>query len=591
MVSNPADQRSKWKLDTGKKSFIDFAVTDNSAGAKRFDIAGLLFVAPEEDIDLAILSITSAAATLPEPLTLDWQPNAVGRDLPQANGNPPVFQGREIYVVGHPFRRRHSELVVSIFGVADGMKRLSPGLVKSIDREKPLLEHDCSTLGGNSGSCVFTADTHEVVGLHVGGLDVVEETAKGRANLAISSFAFAGSQGSRNHSRLRKEAKVGDAETITEISLNKDQLDDLAWLLAKTRNLGDIFRLGQRFLDADAVNNAANDVSNVDAFAQKIVQAMQAKNVVPAAVTWLRTESHPSGRMAVGLRSILAGNRLNSEEALQALVNEYEPFLSSAGMIDLMPKIAGRVCAIALGTPYRQFKGSGFLVAPDVVITNFHVLEPFLDKDETTGEYKAREPGNQIFFFFDYLSGSKPDVPPADDDGHICVTAADDWFVCGRERLLDDGMPTCPKEVKNNELDYVLIKLARPLGALQARTGGGAMRGWLPLEDFIDIENAGKRILVVQHPEAMPQLLDIGDYAGMDPSGTRVRYSVSTAKGSSGGAAIGTDGRLFALHNAEVKQNNNGPLGVKRVNQGVRIDLICKDIGARLPKVPVPAGR
>ena len=185
MVSNPADQRSKWKLDTGKKSFIDFAVTDNSAGAKRFDIADLLFVAPEEDIDLAILSITSAAATLPEPLTLDWQPKAVGRELPQANGNPPVFQGREIYVVGHPFRRRHSELVVSIFGVADGMKRLSPGLVKSIDREKPLLEHDCSTLGGNSGSCVFTADTHKVVGLHVGGLDVVEETAKGRANLAI----------------------------------------------------------------------------------------------------------------------------------------------------------------------------------------------------------------------------------------------------------------------------------------------------------------------------------------------------------------------------------------------------------------------
>ena len=381
---------------------------------------------------------------------------------------------------------------------------------------------------------------------------------------------------------------MGDAETVAEISLSNDQLDDLAWLLAKTRNLGDIFRLGQRFLDADAVSNAANDVSNVQAFALKIIQAMQSKDVVRAAVTWLRTESHPSGRMAVGLRHILAGNRLNSEDALQALVNEYEPFLSSAGMIDLMPKIAGRVCAVALGTPYRQIKGSGFLIAPDVVITNFHVVEPFLEKDNTTGEYKAREPGNQIFFFFDYLSGSRPNVPPVTEDGHICVTAAEDWYVCGRERLLDDGMPTCPTEVKNNELDYALVRLARPIGALQARTGGGATRGWLPLEDFIDIENAGKRILVVQHPEAMPQLLDIGDYAGMDPSGTRVRYSVSTAKGSSGGAAIGTDGRLFALHNAEVKQNNNGPLGAKRVNQGVRIDLITKDIGAKLPKVPVP---
>ena len=185
MVSNPNDPLDKWQLHAGKKSFIDFAATDNSAAAKRFDIAGLLFVAPEPEIDLAILSIASQAAAVPPSLTLDWAPDSPGREVPQANGDPPVFKGREIYVVGHPFRRRHSELVGSVFGVADGMKRLSPGVVKRIDREKPLLEHDCSTLGGNSGSCVFMADTHEVIGLHVGGLDVNEETAKGRANLAI----------------------------------------------------------------------------------------------------------------------------------------------------------------------------------------------------------------------------------------------------------------------------------------------------------------------------------------------------------------------------------------------------------------------
>ena len=185
MVSNPNDPRDKWKLDAGKKSFIDFAATDNSAGPKRFDISDLLFVAPEPDIDLAILSITSPAAALPPSLTLDWAPDSPGREMPQTNGDPPVFRGSEIYVVGHPFRRRHSELVGSVFGVADGMKRLSPGVVKRMDHDKPLLEHDCSTLGGNSGSCVFMADTHEVIGLHVGGLDVDEETAKGRANRAI----------------------------------------------------------------------------------------------------------------------------------------------------------------------------------------------------------------------------------------------------------------------------------------------------------------------------------------------------------------------------------------------------------------------
>lgn len=32
-----------------------------------------------------------------------------------------------------------------------------------------LLTHDCSTLGGNSGSAVVDLDTHQVVGLHFGG--------------------------------------------------------------------------------------------------------------------------------------------------------------------------------------------------------------------------------------------------------------------------------------------------------------------------------------------------------------------------------------------------------------------------------------
>jgi Trypsin-like peptidase domain len=118
-------------------------------------------------------------------LTIDWDPEAPGRELALENGAPPVFQGREIYVVGHPYRRRHSELVVSVFGTADGMKRLSPGLVKRLDREKPLFEHDCSTLGGNSGSCVFTTDSLEVIGIHYGGSDVDDATAKGSANLAV----------------------------------------------------------------------------------------------------------------------------------------------------------------------------------------------------------------------------------------------------------------------------------------------------------------------------------------------------------------------------------------------------------------------
>lgn len=381
---------------------------------------------------------------------------------------------------------------------------------------------------------------------------------------------------------------MGDAEETIEIAMNQDQLNDLAWLLANTRTIGDIFRVADRVVGSKVSEEAANDIKDIQLVAGKMVAAIQKENRIPDAVDLLLAEGHPSGPMAVGLRRILSGERLNSDAALQALINEHEPFLSSADMIDLLPKVARRICAVALGTPYNKIRGSGFLIAPDIVITNYHVVEEFID--ETTGEFKQKEPGDEIFFFFDYLRAPTPKVPPGTGlHGTVCVTAAKEWLVLARKWLLDDGTQQCPKEIKNNELDYALIKLARPMGSLSAQTGG-LVRGWLPLEDFIDLENPQKRILVVQHPEALPQLFDIGDYAGMDPTETRVRYSVSTAHGSSGGAAIGTDGRLFALHNAEVKcQNDIAPLGAKRVNQGVRIDLIAKDIGTKIPRTAMPS--
>jgi V8-like Glu-specific endopeptidase len=49
-----------------------------------------------------------------------------------------------------------------------------------------VLEHDCSTLGGNSGSCVLTCDMHTGVGLHFGGRNVDDLTGRGEANLAVA---------------------------------------------------------------------------------------------------------------------------------------------------------------------------------------------------------------------------------------------------------------------------------------------------------------------------------------------------------------------------------------------------------------------
>ena len=56
----------------------------------------------------------------------------------------------------------------SIFGDVYGRKRIAPGFVKSLIGAE--LSHDCTTLGGNSGSPVIDIETGLVVGLHKSGV-------------------------------------------------------------------------------------------------------------------------------------------------------------------------------------------------------------------------------------------------------------------------------------------------------------------------------------------------------------------------------------------------------------------------------------
>ena len=56
-----------------------------------------------------------------------------------------------------------------IFMDVYNVKRLQPGRAVTYSAKFSALEHDCSTLGGNSGSPVVDLETHQVIGLHFGG--------------------------------------------------------------------------------------------------------------------------------------------------------------------------------------------------------------------------------------------------------------------------------------------------------------------------------------------------------------------------------------------------------------------------------------
>jgi S1-C subfamily serine protease len=143
---------------------IDFAAEKCSSNPRVYRISRVLHVEPEPGPDVALLKVEDSRGDLMPPLELQEKPPA------EAPG------GREVLTVGFPFEdpRNPQAAQLKVFGGLFGVKRLSPGLLVNGGNARTqnpagYLFHDCSTLGGNSGSPVIDLKTGVVYGLHFGG--------------------------------------------------------------------------------------------------------------------------------------------------------------------------------------------------------------------------------------------------------------------------------------------------------------------------------------------------------------------------------------------------------------------------------------
>ncbi|MEV8533330.1 serine protease [Streptomyces sp. NPDC051211] len=131
-----------------------------SDGSFEFNVTEVVGI--HSEVDMALLRVAPAAGgggTLPTP-------------LPVAADAPADLAGRPVYVVGYPAadgRRNEPEAMSRIFMDVYNVKRLQPGTATALLTDGFTMTHDCSTLGGNSGSPVFDLADHRVLGLHFGG--------------------------------------------------------------------------------------------------------------------------------------------------------------------------------------------------------------------------------------------------------------------------------------------------------------------------------------------------------------------------------------------------------------------------------------
>lgn len=102
------------------------------------------------------------------------------RPLELSIEEPGALFGREVVTIGYPtkdYRRPESlQLQDEIFSKTYGVKRMHPGKIRevrtfeSFKKNVQAMTHDCSTLGGNSGSAIVDVDSGKVVGLHFAGI-------------------------------------------------------------------------------------------------------------------------------------------------------------------------------------------------------------------------------------------------------------------------------------------------------------------------------------------------------------------------------------------------------------------------------------
>lgn len=153
-------RRRRWVFETGMTARIDYVEELGAQVSEEFALTKVIGV--HEDFDLAVFKVdkvSSSGAKAPLPMTV-------------SSKSPRDFTGRMVYCVGYPAwdgYRNDPDAIRKIFSNIFDVKRLQPGEIMSFMAPQKQFMHDCSTLGGNSGSCVIDIETDQVIGLHFGG--------------------------------------------------------------------------------------------------------------------------------------------------------------------------------------------------------------------------------------------------------------------------------------------------------------------------------------------------------------------------------------------------------------------------------------
>ena len=294
-----------------------------------------------------------------------------------------------------------------------------------------------------------------------------------------------------------------------------------------------------------------NEISEATELRQVVfdlIEEYESQDQTPQLLTAAR-ESAPNNSKLLDLAQQLDLASV-SANAFESMVKPALKLLDPTIWREHLGRIEAQVCCITVESDNGTIFGTGFLLGPDVVMTNYHVMDAVIEDEQGRANSRGQRAKPQnVTLLFDYKRYMRKVINPGTPH-HL----ATDWLVAYSPFSPSEDQPG-PKVglPKPDELDYALLRVegepgSRPAG--QKADPQDPPRGWIaaPTKPYAFTPNFA--LSIMQHPQGDPLKLafDTDSEIKLNENRTRVTYKTNTGKGSSGSPCFDINWNLVALH-------------------------------------------